>query len=661
MNPLVGIIGPLAVVYCAAPLAMTMPFWALAFAGLLLSWAAFVRRLALPPLPSRPIKLLLVGGFLVLLQLQGGGLTRFAALAGLVTVVMALFFATPSKPRDAVQLAILCAVLLFIELIVSPSGAMFAHALGGCVVVAVVMTSGAAPSREETGRLLGRGVVFAFLGVPVAVFLAFVLPRFNGWFGGVFGARRATVGFSDDLSPGEVARLAQSDAVAFRVRFLNGAPKFESLYWRGALLWDTDGFNWYNAGDLLPQKVWGSGTDKGIVQEIFLEPHSQRVLFALDKPVLLSPHEDPDSIVGSEDFVFERKSPVMRAFSYRAVSQSLAIWSEAFESEPIVAMDAAHRAKALFLPHTKDAAALALVKTWTDGGASSETAVSRALAYFASGEFVYTLRPGRVSGLENFLENKRGFCGHYASAFAVLMRLAGIPARVVTGYQGGEYNAWGRYWIVRQNDAHVWVEVWLEDRGWVRVDPTAVVAPERLSEVRDEELDWLSRGMNGFSLAWDGFRFTAVSWLLGAGDQENESQVDEANGFAQFSFQDGQRILITLVGLFALWMIVRYRLRKRVRPDEALTAAYHEFCEALSRRGFTRERSWGPYAYRDFIVMRALSDVVAAVLVFDTYARLRYGAVPFDARDVASWRERAMKAAGQLRAVPHGGFVDRQW
>jgi transglutaminase-like putative cysteine protease len=295
-------------------------------------------------------------------------------------------------------------------------------------------------------------------------------------------------------------------------------------------------------------------------------------------------------------------------------------------------LESARRLPSGFNPKT-----LALAKDLRSRAPDDRALMQSVLSIFASEPFVYTITPpllGRHSVDEFLFETRSGYCEHYSSAFAVLMRAAGIPARIVTGYLGGEINPLGGYLIVRQADAHAWTEVWLEHEGWVRVDPTAAVAPGRIE-----------RGAESVVRSVHGLRF--FMWGDAAFPRHLRLAWDwAANGWNQWVpgyTADRQRILLTRVGFddatweklagallvasalvtLVLALAMLQRLGKRVR--DPTDRAYSQFCRKLDSAGFPRRPSEGPLAYAER-VCGARPDLAEVVREFlSAYAEIRYG------------------------------------
>src|SRR5690606_7385087 len=327
----------------------------------------------------------------------------------------------------------------------------------------------AAMPMREAAALTGRMLLIA---LPLAALLFLFFPRLPGQFWALPARDQASTGVSDEMSPGDVSELSVSGAIAFRVRFHDDAPPPSELYWRGPVLHDFDGRTWRRASAVfVPQQIVTSGP--AYRYRLTLEPHQRRWVFALDAPSewpRARAFRTPDL-----QLLTPAQSPVSTLTSFELESHT--------RYEVAGALPHAMRNADLHLPPDRNPRTLALAREMRGRVSSDAAFVEAVLAMFREQEFFYTLEPPRLElhSVDDFLFNtRRGFCEHFASAFTVLARAAGTPARVVTGYQCGEFNPLGGYFIVRQSDAHAWSEVWLEGRGGVRVDPTAAVAPERI-------------------------------------------------------------------------------------------------------------------------------------------------------------------------------------
>ncbi len=290
----------------------------------------------------------------------------------------------------------------------------------------------------------------------------------------MWDATQGKTGISDKMRPGGISKLWNDDTPAFRVTFEGEAPPPEARYWRGPVMWNFDGAEWSGAEVYrrqAPAEV--KYTEESVVRyEVLMEPTEQIWWFPLDFPL-----EVPEDSHVSGDGQVTTRRPIIgpRKAQFRSA------WRFQLDLTPA----GGQRWLGLRLPERANERARALALQWRAANPGNDQGVIDAALLLFNREFTYTLEPGELppeNGVDEFLfETKAGYCEFYASAFVFLMRAADIPARVVTGYQGGSYNTSGDYWVVRNSDAHAWSEVWLEGRGWVRVDPTAAVAPERIS------------------------------------------------------------------------------------------------------------------------------------------------------------------------------------
>src|SRR4030081_2400394 len=284
-------------------------------------------------------------------------------------------------------------------------------------------------------------------------------------------------GLGDTMSPGDITDLALSDDIAFRVRFATAPPPPQERYWRGPVMHDFDGHTWKRAKSGLNVVPALQLQGPAYRYTLSLEPHQHNWIFALDWPS----HWDLPRGGLTSDYTLVQPDPVSRPIDVMATS-----YTRVQSPEPL---STPSRRRDTRLPPDRNPRTVRLAQALHGEHPDDMGYVRAVLDMFAQQQFYYTLTPPRLSddSVDGFLfDTKRGFCGHYASAFATLMRAAGIPARVVTGYQGGTFNRFADYWILRQSDAHAWTEVWIEGHGWLRIDPTSVIAPSRVEPGVDD-------------------------------------------------------------------------------------------------------------------------------------------------------------------------------
>ena len=380
-------------------------------------------------------------------------------------------------------------------------------------------------------RRLGAVARMTAIGLPVAMATFWLFPRLGTPAWGVPERALARPGLSDRMSPGEWLDIIGDETPALRVKFYGPAPARDAMYFRGPVLWNYDGRTW-TASDFaraLPPAPLRPGPNR-YDYELEVEPTDRSAMVALD--LLLAA---PTGTRLDRDHTLRTREPLTALTRWRLQSAMPA----AFEAE----LDPTLRARALRLPSGYNPRTLALGRRWraeAGTGAEADAAiVARSLRWIRA-EFGYTLEtplPGRDAVDEFLFDEKAGFCEHFSGAFVVLMRAAGVPARVVTGYAGGYRNPLGDYWLVRRSDAHAWAEVWLPARGWVRVDPTAAVAPERIYDTLDDRgagglaalpglggvgdlRDWLRRGWNDLVLGFGADRQRRWLQRLGVPDAD---------------------------------------------------------------------------------------------------------------------------------------------
>ena len=365
--------------------------------------------------------------------------------------------------------------------------------LGTIVVLLAFIALNDDSNTRGDGRLRTLGVL-GLSAIPLLIVLFLFFPRLPPLWSMQLSANQATTGVSDSMAPGDFANLSQSTELAFRVEFKQARPPQNELYWRGLVFSDFDGVTWQANRSVQQQWQWEPGRQnpKWMEQslataadsdklspnryEIILEPTQQEWLFGLDYPFA-----QRQGISLTSDFTLLKNRPVTEQLRYEVLRYA------PMQIDPIL-NDTTRRVN-LALPVQGNEQTRTLAKElFAQSGSDPMRYIQAIERWINQTEFRYTLSPPRLNEdrIDSFLfETKAGFCEHYSSSFTFMMRAAGIPARVVAGYQGGELSRGGNVWEVRQMDAHAWSEVWLEGQGWVRVDPTAFVAPERVEQGMD--------------------------------------------------------------------------------------------------------------------------------------------------------------------------------
>lgn len=514
------------------------------------------------------------------------------------------------------------------------------------VVVGVVIVLLAFIALNDDGNTRGEGRVrtLGVLGIgalPLLVVLFLFFPRLPPLWSVQLSGQQATTGVSDSMSPGDFASLGQSTELAFRVAFADDRPPQQQLYWRGLVFSDFDGVTWRpssqprqwqpsrpvptwieNALTTVPDEVKAAPTS----YEVILEPTQQSWLFGLDYP--FTQRQD---VSITSNFTLLKDQPVTQQLRYDVLQFA------PMRIDPI--LDSESRQLNLALPADGNPQARALAKQlFAQSGSDPVRYMSAIERWIHQTDFRYTLSPPRLNTnrIDEFLfETKAGFCEHYSSSFTFMLRAAGVPARVVAGYQGGELSRGGNVWEVRQKDAHAWTEVWLEGQGWVRVDPTAFVAPERVEQGMDAVTQSQGAAMfgdgAGAQISYQQYQMlqslrrlsdqASYYWQKDVVGYDQDMQADSllkwfniSSIMQQVIWLAASAIIVMVVLIFIIWQ----RRRKRWHPaDQPLV----QLSKRLSKRDtlLAREDHEGQLAW--------LERLIATIDNRDSHANTRNDAV----------------------------------
>ncbi|MCB1742146.1 MAG: DUF3488 domain-containing transglutaminase family protein [Gammaproteobacteria bacterium] len=643
-----------ALLLVSLPHATHLPAWVLPLFALIVlykCWLVWQQR----PTPPRILTLLLGLCCIVGVGLSMGTVLGREAGIALLTLLAALKLLETSAARDAY-------VVIFLGFFLVLTNFLYSQSLttGGYMLLVVLQLTACmwvlgTPSRRsqaaQARAALRQAATALFWSAPIALALFFLFPRLPGPLWKLPRDAHAGVsGLSEQMSPGDLSELSQSDALAFRVYFDSPPPPSSNRYWRGPVLTRTDGRTWHRAP--APHRRPRQGVQPlGALTRysVELEPHQQRWLFALDVPVEL-----PPGAMLNHDLELRSGRSIRRDYRYEMVSAT----SYRLDVDPRSVMRIN-----LQLPLDAHPMARQLAARWKRLATSDGALLELALGFFRDGGFSYTLSPPLLPGdpVDQFLfQTRAGFCEHYASAFTVLMRAAGIPARVVTGYQGGEINPISGHLSVRQRDAHAWSEVWLVERGWVRVDPTAAVAPERVqigaraTLLAGDQLgaDRLAND-GGIDRLWKNLEHTLDyldstwnRWVLGYGNRQQEQLLGRLGIDASSLTQLALWILgvtVTVMVLASLWLV------RQPPSRDPLQRAWHRLRRRLGAHGIHSDTSEGLEHLSARIAASHPHLAETAGEALRRLARARYGRPPADDIDRAQ-ALRELDAA--IQAVP---------
>jgi transglutaminase-like putative cysteine protease len=620
-----------ALLVALAPHLTDLPPWAtlLVAAACAWRWAADRRGWPLAPRWLRLAALVLVplsvfGSYRTVNGIEAG--TVFLALMAGVKLL------ETRGSRDLTVLAFIAYFLLYAAMLRDQQLTQLPYLLAGVAfVTAALLRVHAGTGGQSARHVLLRAGALTLQALPLALLLFVLFPRLPGPFWGVAAGQSARTGLGDEMTPGEISDLSVSGDVAFRVRFDGPLPPPAQRYWRGPVLHEFDGRTWRRprAQAFPEQEVTMLGAP--VDYQITLEPTDRPWILALDIPSAWPERE----AYRTYDFqlVSPRRLTEVSSFRLRSYPRFVAGAD----------LPQTLRRKGLQLPPEGNPRSRALAAELAARHGDPLVIAEAMLRMFREQPFVYTLDPPRLAdnAMDEFLfETRRGFCEHYASAFTLVMRAAGVPARVVTGYQGGEFNPLGGYLIVRQSDAHAWAEIWVAGRGWLRVDPTAAVAPERIEQsliravaesepvpgrLRDASALWAQ-----VTLGWDtvnDFWNERVVRFNAAG----QMRLLERLGIDDPDWRTlGLGIAASLAAFFtALSLYLAWRFRP---PPPDWPARLHAIvARRLRRRGLAPAPAEGPVAFLDRAAATCPDLARELQSIRGLYAGLRYGPRPTEA------------------------------
>lgn len=511
-----------------------------------------------------------------------------------------------------VAISMLLAVVLLVTALIS-----FQHAKSGI--------SNRTCSEKDHLMLAAKMVLYA---VPLAIVIFLLFPRTSTPLWGLpQDAFQAKTGLSDEMSPGKISNLVDSQAVAFRVQFQSRIPEPAKTYWRGPVLWKFDGYSWSAPWHQrrAMKNVTLVNPASPIDYTVTLEPHNNYWLFALDQPGLI-----PDHALISTEMQLLSREPVNHLLRYKMISylDYSMPWIRRFRPE-----------RYLQVPAESAPRARQYIQSLMQNSPGKANIVTAVLNLFRNKEYYYTRHPPQLFGdpTDAFLfDTRRGYCEQYASSFTVLMRLAGIPARVVTGYQGGEMNPLSNYMIVRQSDAHAWSEIFLQGKGWLRVDPTAVIPASNIEDANDadrfrsdliatrnlSEKNWFTASTRQLQYAWDMVNNRWNQWVIGYSNQHQKS-IFKAIGIPEISWQGLSYVLFTVMGAFTLLIAVNIFRAQRIR-NNAIDKIYQQFLRKLRPLHIEKFPFEGALKFSQRVAQFFPDQTAELMNIANLYNQLRY-------------------------------------
>lgn len=659
----------LSVFLVIAPQSIYMPIWISLIALCCLIWRylIFTGRLNYPTRPMRVI--IVVFTLLVsIAQMRALGVGLESA-SSLLTLGFVFKLVEMREKRDIYVVMSLSFVMCMVAFLYSQSLLISLYVALCVVVIIATLIALNRSSLEADARSTGKMALrMALQALPITIVLFMVFPRIAPLWAVPVQTTGGTTGVTDEMTPGDLASLGRSSELAFRVQFENGLPPLhQDLYWRGLVLENFDGTTWMRRRY---RSAYGTAAERGNFQfnwenrilvqgepleyNVILEPTQQPWVYGLHLA-------DPVSrnLFQSRNFEIYNNGLISKRFSYD-------LRSYADNQTDLILLDSA-RARNTDIPESGNERSIELARNLRSSVNTDRDYVYAVLAYFRDNPFYYTLNPGLLQGdrIDDFLFNTRqGFCEHFASTFAFLMRAAGVPSRVVVGYHGAEYNPYEDYMMVYQNNAHAWNEVWLDGEGWVRFDPTGAVSPERIEQgveaALQDDLAFMEQSLfaavsgrfsffNTLRLRLDALEY---EWNRRVVSYDEEVQVELFERL--FGKITEQKVLLLLVGLASVVIIavglsvVSIGPRRKLDPVNQL---YHSLTTELSKIGLARKTGEGPLDYRDRVIAERpeLAEVMTDFTAL--YIAINYKS-PVKDDELARKQVRALKQQlANLRAV----------
>jgi transglutaminase-like putative cysteine protease len=621
------------VVGASLPHWTSLPVWMPLLLCACIGWR-FATRLLRWPLPERRIM------WLVTIVALGAVLVEFRTINGLtpgtalLIVMVSLKFLEAKSQRDHMLLTVIAYFLVFASLLAGGGliKGLYLLAFVWITTLGLLQVGRQGPllASRPMAKLAGRLLTHS---LPVMIVLFLLFPRLPGPLWGLPGdTSSGASGLAGLMSPGDITDLGLSDEIAFRVEFIGQPPAPSELYWRGPVLEMFDGRTW-SQNNNIRGRVDNTLEYLGQTSRyrVMLEPDGRGWAFAIDMPESWESEDRRRSIVMSDDYQLRYAFGVNTGrLTYLVTSHSLYRAAEVLTPNEIAFFT---RLPQDFNPRTRE-----LVEQFLADDPDTRTFIERALDVFREEDFFYTLTPpplGEHTADEFIFETKEGFCEHYASAFAIMLRMAGVPTRVVTGYQGGELNTFGDYYIVRQAEAHAWTEVWMPEDGWVRVDPVSAVAPERISlgstrataqndatlGSRIGRMTWLRQA----ALAWDAVDTFWSDWVIGYGPALQRTLI-ESLGLERPDRRDLFLMSVAATALLVAALAFYSNLgSRRGRRRDAAARSFERFERKLRRLSVEPMQAGetpSAYAKRARNLRPADADTIAAITV--TYLAARY-------------------------------------
>jgi transglutaminase-like putative cysteine protease len=610
--------------FSIAPHFRHLPLWVSGFFVIALTWRILQNYDRVPALSKWILlPMVMIGGISVFAE-YWTVVGRDAGLA-LLTVMTSFKFLETRNHRDLLILIFLCYFLIATHFLFSQS--ILTAVLMLVTLIVITTTLITINQRDDNVSIVSRfkiGGRMVAMSIPLMLILFVLVPRIPGPLWGITSEQRAGItGLSNIMSPGKISNLIRSNEVAFRVEFKTGVPAQNKLYWRGPVMAKFNGRQWYQSKRHNIDRLNILVFEDPVEYTVTLEANGEHWLLALDIPTQLV-----DKSVLTADYQLTSKNEIndLRRYTLKSRLDYRLGLQESFDYLQLTSeFPIKNNPRTIALGHE-------LALRYKD----PLDIVRQALAMFRNQGFVYTLQPPilRDNEVDRFLfDSKRGFCENFAGSFALLMRTAGIPARIVTGYQGGEYNKVGNYLIVRQSDAHAWTEVWIKNSGWVRIDPTAAVSPSRIEQGLD---DALTDETSGFRIKnrtplfgkllyrWDNLQHVWNDWVL---DYDHRKQSNFLRDL-EVGIDDWGDMIFALVAMLlsmtgGYWLISW--IHGRPGKPELYEIYFNQLLKKLQNLDLEKLPSEDTRAFLQRVKSRGFREWSQVANIIELYNLIKYG------------------------------------
>jgi len=656
-----------AFVLTLVPHAARFPVWLSVILGgaMLLRCLIEVHRLPLPSTIFCSIMAVVLAGVIFV---EYGNIMGQDPGTAFTAGLLAIKFYELRSPRDVALIIFSCFFVVMSALLYDQFLELFIY----CLIMMWVLT--ALLLRVHAGdlqqdyliRMLGHSGIIFLQALPLALVLFFFFPRYTGNLS--FSLDEAKIGVTDTVTPGSIAKLSRDGSIAMYVRFIPpNIPSTNRMYWRALVLWQYSGGAWtqgfLGGGPATPKDVPAAPESSAVLQEITLKANNQKWLVALDVPTTapINSAESSSWATLLNGNIAQLSIGKLNHMVRYDVTSSLAPIEETMSrAQREAALQWPNDPKGEHINHSVIELANHLHQGLTDD--QEQEYIARVMHFFRGGNFVYSTAPG-VQGPDwlpvFLLKTRTGFCEHFASAFAVLMRIENVPARLVVGYQGADQNPYSPdVFAISQSNAHAWDEVWIPSDHlppvtsqagyWMRIDPTSPTAAAGAmptasnNDTQDNlagQINHQDTGLFGeYVPAWANDGLREMEWrreqvdanwdsLVLSFDPETQIQWAQHLGFGKKSSL-GLGVTCLVAATICALIFRRWMMRKApVSPVENLYAA---FCRNMARRGIPRAAWEGPLAYTERVAEAFPDDKVVLQRVGDIVARARYGPVPAD-------------------------------